>query len=136
MDPDELREARAEMALYFDQVATVSRDSASTVSPFAGQTVVDSRGVRVSDQGGGFNDAQAQQTTYPCRVASKLRPPETIEVGAGPTSVTRFVVSMPYDADVRFRDVLVIGGNQYRVEGVNAGESNALTCTAECERVS
>lgn len=136
MDPDELAEARAEIALYFDQTATVNRDTASTVPVTSGQTVSDNRGGRVSDTRGGFADSEATEATYPCRLAEHLRPPEMIEAGAAPTSMSRWVVSLPFDADVRFRDQLVINGNTYRVEASNAGVSDALCVSAECERIS
>lgn len=136
MDPDELSEARAEIANYFDQTATVQRDTASTVPAVSGQTVDDGRGGRVSDDRAGFVDTEQAEATYPCRLAEKARPAEMIEAGAGPTSLSRFVVSLPFDADVRFRDELVINGNTYRVETSNAGVSDALCVSAECERVS
>lgn len=136
LDADVLADLRAEIAAYFDQVATVSRSTAVTVAPTTGQTVSDGRGGRVSDNRGGFTDTQAVTASYPCRVAEKIRPPQEQQVADVPTSVSRFVITMPYTADVRFRDEITVNGNVYRVEGCNPGVSDALALTAECERIS
>lgn len=92
---------------------------------------------QVDDGYGGLSvDTTPLVATYPARVRIQNVQPREGAVGGATQSSRPYVVDLPWDADVKPKDVLLVGSETLQIVGTNALESNRMLLHADCVKLS
>jgi hypothetical protein len=92
-----------------------------------------SPGVQNAD--GSFEDGTTTTVTYPCRIAPLGSSPVEQVYAARLENVTGFTITLPWNADVNEKDVIVSGTQKYQVLGVLNPTSFQTSVKVACKRI-